>query len=70
MRSKESGTVRYAYGVATALLLGGSAFSLATGQAGAQVAQNAPEVFMAGKRQEAARIRQHPDKSAKKPKLG
>jgi len=34
--------VRYAYGVATALLLGGTAFSLATGQAGAQVAQNAP----------------------------
>jgi len=42
MRSKESGTVRYAYGVATALLLGGTAFSLATGSAGAQVAQNAP----------------------------
>ena len=39
---KESGKVRYAYGVATALLLGGTAFSLATGQAGAQVAQNAP----------------------------
>ena len=38
MRSKESGKVRYAYGVAMALLLGGSAFSLATGQAGAQVA--------------------------------
>ncbi|MEO6359105.1 MAG: Do family serine endopeptidase [Sphingomicrobium sp.] len=34
--------MRYAYGVATALLLGGTAFSLATGQAGAQVAQNAP----------------------------
>jgi serine protease Do len=34
--------VRYAYGVAMALLLGGTAFSLATGQAGAQVAQNAP----------------------------
>jgi serine protease Do len=45
MRSKESGTVRYAYGVATALLLGGTAFSLATGQAGAQVAQNAPAVL-------------------------
>ena len=44
MRSKESGKVRYAYGVATALLLGGTAFSLATGQAGAQVAQNAPGV--------------------------
>ena len=42
MRSKESGTVRYAYGVAMALLIGGTAFSLATGQAGAQVAQNAP----------------------------
>ena len=34
--------MRYAYGVAMALLLGGTAFSLATGQAGAQVAQNAP----------------------------
>jgi len=42
MRSKESGKVRYAYGVAMALLLGGSAFSLATGRAGAQVPQNAP----------------------------
>jgi serine protease Do len=42
MISKESGKVRYAYGVAMALLLGGTAFSLATGQAGAQVAQNAP----------------------------
>jgi serine protease Do len=42
MRPKESGTVRYAYGVATALLLGGTAFSLATGSAGAQVAQNTP----------------------------
>jgi serine protease Do len=42
MRSKESGKVRYAYGVAMALLLGGTAFSLATGQAGAQVAQNSP----------------------------
>src|SRR5919106_3593064 len=42
MRPKESGKVRYAYGVAMALLLGGTAFSLATGQAGAQVAQNAP----------------------------
>src|SRR5438270_11025806 len=40
-KSKESGKVRYAYGVAMALLLGGTAFSLATGQAGAQVAQNA-----------------------------
>ncbi|HWC56868.1 MAG TPA: trypsin-like peptidase domain-containing protein, partial [Sphingomicrobium sp.] len=34
--------MRYAYGVAMALLLGGSAFSLATGQAGAQVPQNGP----------------------------
>jgi serine protease Do len=42
MRSKESGKVRYAYGVAMALLLGGTTFSLATGRAGAQVAQNAP----------------------------
>src|SRR6476619_2946885 len=42
MRPKESGKVRYAYGVAMALLLGGTAFSLATGEAGAQVAQNAP----------------------------
>jgi serine protease Do len=42
MRPKESGKVRYAYGVAMALLLGGSAFSAWTGQAGAQVAQNAP----------------------------
>ena len=42
MRSKESGKVRYAYGVATALLLGGTAFSLATGPVGAQTAQNAP----------------------------
>ena len=42
MISKESGKVRYAYGVAMALLLGGTTFSLATGQAGAQVPQNAP----------------------------
>ncbi len=34
--------MRYVYGVATALLLGGTAFSVATGQAGAQVAQNSP----------------------------
>jgi len=40
--SKEFPIVRYAYGVAAALLLGGTAFSVATGQAGAQVAQNAP----------------------------
>ena len=45
MTSKESGKVRYAYGVAMALLLGGTAFSLATGQAGAQVAQNAPSLM-------------------------
>jgi len=45
MFSKESGKVRYAYGVAMALLLGGSVFSLATGQAGAQVAQNAPSAM-------------------------
>jgi serine protease Do len=37
--------VRYAYGVAMALLLGGTAFSLATGQAGAQVAQNSPSAM-------------------------
>ncbi len=42
MLSKEFGFVRYAYGVATALLIGGTAFSVATGPAGAQVAQNAP----------------------------
>ena len=42
MSSKESGKVRYAYGVAMALLLGGTTFSLTTGQAGAQVPQNAP----------------------------
>ncbi|HEY8592507.1 MAG TPA: Do family serine endopeptidase [Sphingomicrobium sp.] len=44
MSSKESGKVRYAYGVAMALLLGGTTFSLATGQAGAQVAQNGPGI--------------------------
>ena len=37
--------MRYAYGVATALLLGGSAFSIATGPVGAQVAQNAPQAM-------------------------
>ena len=42
MVAKESGFVRYAYGVATALLIGGTAFSVATGPVGAQVAQNAP----------------------------
>ena len=30
MVAKESGLVRYAYGVATALLIGGTAFSVAT----------------------------------------
>jgi serine protease Do len=45
MSSKETGKVRYAYGVAMALLLGGTAFSLATGRAGAQVAQNSPSVM-------------------------
>ena len=45
MRLKESGTVRYAYGVATALLLGGSVFSIASGPVGAQVAQNAPQAL-------------------------
>ena len=34
--------MRYAYGVATALLLGGTAFSLVAGPVGAQTAQNAP----------------------------
>ena len=42
MKAKESGKVRYAYGVAMALLLGGTAFSIASGPVGAQVAQNAP----------------------------
>src|SRR3954466_2923256 len=50
MISKESGKVRYAYGVAMALLLGGTAFSLATGQAGAQVAQNSPSSLAAAPR--------------------
>ncbi len=40
--------MRYAYGVATALLVGGTAFSLATGTAGAQVAQNAPAALAPG----------------------
>ncbi|CAA9524533.1 MAG: HtrA protease/chaperone protein [uncultured Sphingomonas sp.] len=39
---KEFSKVRYAYGVAAALLIGGTAFSVATGPVGAQVAQNAP----------------------------
>ncbi len=34
--------MRYAYGVAAALLLGGTAFSVALGPVGAQVAQNSP----------------------------
>ena len=34
--------MRYAYGVATALLVGGTAFSIASGPVGAQTAQNAP----------------------------
>jgi len=45
MKSKESGKVRYAYGVAMALLLGGTAFSVAVGPVGAQTAQNAPSVM-------------------------
>jgi serine protease Do len=45
MNSKESGKVRYAYGVATALLVGGTAFSIASGPVGAQTAQNAPAVM-------------------------
>src|SRR5690348_5694077 len=50
MRPKESGKVRYAYGVAMALLLGRTAFSLATGQAGAQVAQNSPSTMASAPR--------------------
>ena len=42
---KESPIVRYAYGVAGALLLGGTAFSIATGPVGAQVAQNSPSTL-------------------------
>ncbi|MDP9162649.1 MAG: Do family serine endopeptidase, partial [Pseudomonadota bacterium] len=37
--------MRYAYGVAGALLLGGTAFSIATGPVGAQVAQNSPSAM-------------------------
>ena len=44
--TKEFRPVRYAYGVAMALLLGGTAFSALTGQAGAQVAQNAPSAIV------------------------
>jgi serine protease Do len=50
MTPKESGKVRYAYGVAMALLLGGTACSLATGQAGAQVAQNSPSAMASAPR--------------------
>jgi serine protease Do len=39
---RESSFMRYAYGVAGALLLGGTAFSVAIGPVGAQVAQNSP----------------------------
>ena len=45
MSPKESGKVRYAYGVTMALLLGGTAFSIASGPVGAQVAQNAPSAM-------------------------
>ena len=45
--------MRYAYGVATALLLGGTAFSVATGPAGAQVAQNAPSAHCPARRRAA-----------------
>ena len=44
--TKEYRPVRYAYGVAAALLLGGTALSVVTGQAGAQVAQNAPSAIV------------------------
>ena len=37
--------MRYAYGVAAALLVGGTAFSLAIGPVGAQTAQNAPSAL-------------------------
>ena len=40
--------MRYAYGVAAALLIGGSALSIATGPVGAQVAQNAPAAMPPG----------------------
>ena len=40
--------MRYAYGVASALLLGGTAFSLMSGPVGAQVAQNAPALAPRG----------------------
>ncbi|RST32124.1 Do family serine endopeptidase [Sphingomonas ginkgonis] len=37
--------MRYAYGVAAAVLLGGTAFSIAAGPVGAQVAQNSPSTM-------------------------
>lgn len=37
--------MRYAYGVAAALLVGGTAFSIASGPVGAQTAQNAPSAL-------------------------
>lgn len=40
--------MRYAYGVAAALLLGGTAFSLAVGPVGAQTPQNAPAALPPG----------------------
>jgi serine protease Do len=43
--SKESGKVRYAYGVTLALLLGGTALSITSGPVGAQVAQNSPRAL-------------------------
>ena len=46
MSSKESGKVRYAYGVAMALLLGGTAFSIAGGPVGAEFRAN-PSVLYA-----------------------
>ena len=64
MRSKESGKVRYAYGVAMALLLGGTAFSLATGQAGAQVAQNAPGTSALAPRARRADVVRRPRRQA------
>ena len=48
MKSKESAKVRYAYGVAAALLLGGTAFSIGLGPVGAQVAQNSPIALAPG----------------------
>ncbi len=48
MKPKETAKVRYAYGIAAALLLGGTAFSITSGPVGAQVAQNAPAVLPPG----------------------